>query len=173
MCVKWIRQQNTTRHTYIHTQHKHIAYMGDTSGSLNSAALLIEQIIDKCSEYSQLRNEFTAQLIKQLTENPNPRSSEKGWNLLMIFIDTFKPSKEIENYFESWIRSHPPQLSHDVNVLQVLHTTYFLGNREITPTADDIMTLLEGRGYINNKFFFLFFFFFLFCACVLRVCTYP
>ena len=54
---------------------------------------LIQDILIKIQDFIPLRNEFYAQIIKQLTQNPSQDSRIKGWNLLTVILDTLKPPK--------------------------------------------------------------------------------
>jgi len=56
------------------------------------------------------------QLCKQLKSNPHGESIVKGWELLCIVITTFPPSKNFEQYLESYIWQHHNVTSNRVDV---------------------------------------------------------
>lgn len=62
-----------------------------------------------------LRPEIYCQLIKQLTNNPSPESSSKGWTLCLMCLLHFPPGSALENYLHIFIRKHAP-----VNLRKVL-----------------------------------------------------
>ena len=98
-----------------------------------------------------MRNEFFAQIIKQLTRNGNADSCAQGWNLLIVILDTLKPPKDIENYLEKWLRDHKPTNTDTIGddaqfYVKLLHQTIFLGSRQQIPTLRDIGLLMNGEG---------------------------
>ena len=52
-------------------------------------------------ELVELRDEIYLQLMKQTTENPNPRSMMSGWVLLLLCCRTFLPSEEFLPFVHS------------------------------------------------------------------------
>jgi len=50
-----------------------------------------------------LRDEIYAQLMKQLTKNPGANSIAKGWQILIMCLSTFPPSKEFEAYLINFL----------------------------------------------------------------------
>lgn len=106
---------------------------------------LARDILSKCEKYKPLRNEFFAQIIKQLTLNPKEVSIERGWNLFTVFLDTFKPNKDIENYVEFWLRGHPPPHRRPDFYVRLLHRTIFQGSRSRLPTLEEIADMFEGE----------------------------
>ncbi|KAJ7287766.1 hypothetical protein C8J57DRAFT_1284865 [Mycena rebaudengoi] len=50
--------------------------------------------------HGELRDEIYCQIMKQLTGNPGPESTFKGWQLLCVLLITFPPSKNFESQQE-------------------------------------------------------------------------
>ncbi|KAI0256424.1 hypothetical protein BJV78DRAFT_1273252 [Lactifluus subvellereus] len=53
--------------------------------------------------YGELRDEIYCQVMKQLTHNPNPESTFRGWQLLCVLLVTFPPSKNFEPYLHAFL----------------------------------------------------------------------
>ncbi|KAG9128049.1 hypothetical protein FRC07_005636, partial [Ceratobasidium sp. 392] len=56
-------------------------------------------------EHGELRDEIYCQVVKQLTDNPSPESTFRGWQLLCVLLVTFPPSKNFEGYLRSFMLS--------------------------------------------------------------------
>jgi len=112
---------------------------------------LIQDILVKMEDIIPLRNEFFAQLIKQMTNNPTKESRILGWNLLTVILDTLKPPKDIENYLEKWLRDNPPENKPDDAefYVRLMHQTLFLGSRTAMPGLGEIEQLMQGSGVRN------------------------
>lgn len=50
-----------------------------------------------------LRNEIYCQIMKQLIENPNTISAQRGWLLLSLCLSCFQPSPEFESHVKEFI----------------------------------------------------------------------
>eukprot|EP01084_Bolivina_argentea_P111304 198646_1 len=112
---------------------------------------MIQDILIKISDFIELRNEFYAQIIKQLSRNPSRESRIKGWNLMTVVLDTLKPPKDIENYLEKWLRDNPPEKDSrddgdDEFYVRLLHQTIFLGSRSKIPTLNQINDLFLNKN---------------------------
>jgi len=68
---------------------------------------LVQELITICIQVIAMRDEVLVQLMKQLTDNPNSESIEKGWELLFFLIYCFPPSDDICNYLIIFVRAHP------------------------------------------------------------------
>jgi hypothetical protein len=55
---------------------------------------MAEELLFKGLQDSWIRDEIYAQLIKQTTENPHPRSEVLGWKLIYMCLITFAPVME-------------------------------------------------------------------------------
>merc|ERR1719473_2372797 len=88
-----------------------------------------------------LRDELYCQLIKQLSNNTNPSSRSKGWDLMLLCIAHFPPNGEMENYLEMFLRqkSQPPD-----KYVNLHHQTLYHGERHAPPTEADIQQILQG-----------------------------
>lgn len=74
--------------------------MGDKK--YDNPPLLAAELLRHCLEHpnKELRTEVFCQLIKQVTANPSPESTARGWELIILCLNTFPPAADFENYFE-------------------------------------------------------------------------
>lgn len=48
----------------------------------------------------ELRDEIYVQILKQLSKNPQPDSSRRGWQILGACLASFPPGEGFENFLE-------------------------------------------------------------------------
>lgn len=74
--------------------------MGDKK--YDNPPLLAAELLRHCLEHpnKELRTEVFCQLIKQVTANPSPDSTARGWELIVLCLATFPPAPDLENYLE-------------------------------------------------------------------------
>jgi myosin-7 len=105
-------------------------YMGDKQ--LNYPQMLAREVMLKGIQMEPLRDEIFVQIIKQLTNNPNPDSVSKGWKLMEMCLKCFPPSREFENFLEIYIRQQGESKAH---CRTLLHEIVYSGARtEPLPT---------------------------------------
>ncbi len=78
-----------------------MGYMGDRQMAFPET--LAQNILDKGMEKPKLRDEIYAQIMKQLSQNPKPESTAKGWQMMCMCCGTFLPSIDFENYLLNFI----------------------------------------------------------------------
>jgi len=79
-----------------------LKYMGDKS-SKKSPELIIHHLLEKGHTTLEMRDELYCQVCKQTNNNPNTESCEKGWQLMILYAETFPPTKEFEGFLRSYI----------------------------------------------------------------------
>ena len=87
-----------------------LCYMGDKEHKTPTSCA--QSIIHSGIHNAILRDEIFLQIMKQLTNNPNPLSAQKGWILLGYCLRAFSPVVT-QNYIDYFIRAsaaHPEQL---------------------------------------------------------------
>ena len=52
-----------------------------------------------------MRDEVYVQITKQLTNNPQPETIPKGWELMALCLAVFPPSSSLEDFLEKFFRS--------------------------------------------------------------------
>eukprot|EP01124_Arcella_intermedia_P018223 TRINITY_DN25196_c0_g1_i1.p1 TRINITY_DN25196_c0_g1~~TRINITY_DN25196_c0_g1_i1.p1 ORF type:complete len:1497 (-),score=422.99 TRINITY_DN25196_c0_g1_i1:6-4172(-) len=122
-----------------------LGWAGDKQ--LSYPAMLAKEILEKGITHEQLRNEILAQVVKQITHNPNKESTRKMWQLMQLCLKSFAPTAEFENYLEAWLRSQGPDHRY---VVQTLHATQFRGALKVAPTPEEI-TAESNRQYTNYR----------------------
>ncbi|KAL2082104.1 hypothetical protein ACEWY4_021922 [Coilia grayii] len=93
------------------TQLSHLAYMGDYPiKQARSPLELTDQIFAPATqhpEHTELRDEIYCQIMKQLTNNNNSVSLERGWQLLWLCCGLFPPSEALLKHTLRFIESRP------------------------------------------------------------------
>ena len=87
--------------------HKNVlGFMGDRS-SRKDEALHAEKLMRTAQTAPvELRDEVYAQIVKQLTGNPDAESVKAGWQLMGVACGAISPSKDFQPYLEAFIASH-------------------------------------------------------------------
>lgn len=86
-----------------------------------------------------LRDEIFCQIVRQLTENPNPDSVNAGVDLLCVCITAFQPSDEVmENFLTVWVRLHLPDEIYRTFV-SVIHESRF--DEGFVDRVDELLVL--------------------------------
>ena len=65
-----------------------------------------QALLEKGKAISSLRDEIFVQVCKHLTNNPDRKSMQRGWQLLCICIDLFSPSVEYELFLINFMVQH-------------------------------------------------------------------
>ncbi|KNC51726.1 myosin VIIA [Thecamonas trahens ATCC 50062] len=79
-------------------------FMGDKK--LSEPLFLAQEIVNEACANEAIRDEMYANVAKQVTQNPNPDSATRGWQLMQICLQSFPPSSDFENYLEQFIRTN-------------------------------------------------------------------
>jgi len=65
----------------------------------------------------ELRDETYCQLIKQITNNPDHKSTMKSWELITIVLYSFPPTRNFESYFMAFIESYTTNTNMEINIV--------------------------------------------------------
>ncbi len=117
-----------------------LAFMGDRKYA--TPELLGQEILKSGVEIKEMRDEIYAQIMKQLISNPSESSLARGWEFMLLALDSFPPIAS-ENYLENFIRktAKDPKL-----FVRTLHQTMYGGARQIAPTTDEMSAITGGRA---------------------------
>ncbi|KAJ8613027.1 hypothetical protein CTAYLR_004053 [Chrysophaeum taylorii] len=100
------RLDNKTSRDALKVYRSIMGYMGEKR-TYASSDLCVE-VVSAGLMRADLRPEIYCQLMKQLSGNPSPDSSSKGWTLMMMCLLVFPPEAELENYLHIFIRKNAP-----------------------------------------------------------------
>eukprot|EP00516_Mucochytrium_quahogii_P004899 CAMPEP_0203750560 /NCGR_PEP_ID=MMETSP0098-20131031/4778_1 /ASSEMBLY_ACC=CAM_ASM_000208 /TAXON_ID=96639 /ORGANISM=" , Strain NY0313808BC1" /LENGTH=1960 /DNA_ID=CAMNT_0050639919 /DNA_START=298 /DNA_END=6177 /DNA_ORIENTATION=+ len=81
-----------------------LGYCGDKSMSF--PATLAQDILAKALETPELVDEVYVQVCKHLTNNPRVESVAKAWQVMILCVSTFPPSKEFEPFLLNFLLMH-------------------------------------------------------------------
>ncbi|KTF75600.1 hypothetical protein cypCar_00021518 [Cyprinus carpio] len=86
-----------------------------------------------------IRDEIYCQILKQLTDNKNHKSTNRGWTLLSICLGIFPPTDRLTKYLQSFIRYGPSEYSS------------YCAERLQRTLANGERTLLSSKSVENKK----------------------
>ena len=72
-----------------------VSYMGDRTSSKKKELHIKKHTAIAMSSPEDLKDEAYLQVIKQITNNPNDESKEKGWNFFAVMASVYPPSMEL------------------------------------------------------------------------------
>jgi pyruvate/2-oxoglutarate dehydrogenase complex dihydrolipoamide acyltransferase (E2) component len=99
---------------------------------------LAQDLLNQGLQTSEVRDEIYCQIIKQLEQNPNPSSKQKGWKLMEMCLQTFAPGDDFANYLEMYLRSHHGQDREKNKYVLMLHDTQYGPKRQTAPNVDSL-----------------------------------
>lgn len=116
-------------------------YMGDRPGTskapIDHCLKILTSVLEADREDLVGRSdEAYCQLVKQLTDNPNPESVAKGWELMAAFLSAFPPSEDLAPYLGKFCCQNHFCLKALVKVCD-------LGPRRTIPTPSQIESTLR------------------------------
>jgi len=111
-----------------------LGYMGDRAMSYPDQ--LAQDLLNQGLATPEVRDEIYCQIIKQLEQNPNPSSKQKGWKLMEFCLQTFVPGDDFANYLEMYLRSNHGHDREKNKYVLMLHDTQY-GPKKISAPAVD------------------------------------
>jgi Rho GTPase-activating protein 39 len=82
-------------------------YMGDRPMKVpNSEAKIAHSIVASCIACPELRDELYCQVCKQTCYNPQRSSSFRGWELFVVAVLNFPPTRNLESSLRCYWEEH-------------------------------------------------------------------
>ena len=114
--------------------------------------VLLKNLIKLCQKYPIIRDEVLLQILKQLNKNTNDDRSNRLWRTLATCLTYFPPSREFENYFESFLLTEVPAGKGRANsdaCIRLMHKSVFkYGYDRAKENIDSLITVKES---LNNN----------------------
>lgn len=120
-------------------------FMGDQPKprSTDELALLYE-LLKLCQE--DLRDEMYCQVIKQVTEHPEPKHCALGWSILSLFTGFFAPSTTLMPYVTKFLQDSSPSQELARSSQENLQRTVKYGGRQKLPPPGEMQAFLKGQA---------------------------
>ena len=113
-----------------------------------------EQVAIEMLEFSwndqKLRDETYVQIMKQLNGDVY---GEKGWDLMILCLNSFPPSPSLEHYLCYFLRANAPQGKLQ-EIMFALHTVMISGGRATVPSLNEVPTIIANffDRAVNKRF---------------------
>ncbi|XP_060754217.1 unconventional myosin-VIIa [Neoarius graeffei] len=129
-------------------------YMGDYPvKSIRNPVELTDQIYGPALQNPDLRDEIYCQIMKQLTNNSNGLSMERGWQLLWLCCGLFPPSQALLKHTQRFLESRPREpLS--AACLQRLQGMLRIEPRTMAPHHVEVDAIQQNSSQIFHKVHF-------------------
>lgn len=115
-----------------------VSYMGDRRSSKKQNLHILKHTKLTMSSPEELKDEAYLQVIKQITNNPNDESKEKGWTFLAIMSSLYPPSAELYygliKYLLNLIDGNDENLKKKANYIAIRLMKTFESKRRYSPT---------------------------------------
>jgi len=121
-----------------------MGFMGDRT--YKTPMVLCEEILQEGLHNEDLRDELYLHVIKQLTENDNQHSRDKGWMHLSLLLHSFPPSG-LDNFLDKWIIDYAGE--HKERLLDALYATLYTEKRHSPLSQNEMRKVLDGKNLKN------------------------
>ncbi|XP_034557968.1 unconventional myosin-VIIa-like [Notolabrus celidotus] len=131
-----------------------LKYMGDYPiKHVRSPLELTDQIFGPATQHEALQDEIYCQIMRQMTNNTNRLSVERGWQLMWLCTGLFTPSHSLMKYTERFLESRPrDQLS--AICLQRMREMLRQEPRKLPPHLVEVEAIQQNSTQIFHKVHF-------------------
>lgn len=152
-----VKERLTFSRVAIHASHLKLAYdderyavevfqsvmkfMGDYPSKETSVDLARSIIIRGMEQSILFKTEIYCQILRQLVNNPSPKSEAKGWSLLQLIARYFAPDPGMFACLMKWLHSLDiPSSANRANAADVIQSLYVTNNgcRMVYPSLDEV-----------------------------------
>ncbi|XP_071399121.1 unconventional myosin-VIIb-like [Centroberyx affinis] len=131
-----------------------LKYMGDYPiKQARSPIELTDQIFGPATQYEALQDEIYCQLMRQMTNNNNRLSMERGWQLMWLCSGLFPPSQNLLGHTQRFLASRPrdPMAA---GCLQRLQGRLSADPRKLPPHQVEVDAIQQNSTQIFHKVHF-------------------
>nr|XP_020822854.1 unconventional myosin-VIIb isoform X1 [Phascolarctos cinereus] len=132
-----------------------LKYMGDYPSKQSGDTMkLTDQIFAAAVQEAILRDEVYCQIMKQLTNNTNRYSLERGWQLLWLCTGLFPPSKTLLPHTQKFIESRRKKQHIAPDCSRRIQKVMRTGPRKYPPHHAEVEAIQQNITKICHKVYF-------------------
>lgn len=135
-----------------------VSYMGDRRSSKNQNQHILKHTRLTMNSPEELKDEAYLQVIKQITNNPNEESREKGWNFFAVMSSIYPPSMDLYycliKYLLSIIDGNDESLKKRANYIAIRLMKTFESKRRYSPSLVEINFITKMKPILVEINFF-------------------